>query len=87
MNFPRHDMPGMEMSGDSSSSSSPSHGSNGIMTMVFQTETRTPLYSNSWTPNSSGAYAGTCIFLAVLAIIARGLVALRAVQEARWLDR
>lgn len=57
------------------------------MTMVFQTETHTPLYSTAWTPGSAGAYAGTCIFLAVLAIIARVLVALKAVQEARWLDQ
>ncbi|KAF5228547.1 hypothetical protein FAUST_11000 [Fusarium austroamericanum] len=90
MNFPRHgDMPSMDMGGDSSGSSShsDSHGSSTMMTMVFQTETRTPLYANAWTPNSAGAYAGTCIFLAVLAIIARVLVALKAVQEARWLDR
>lgn len=74
------------MGGDSSGSSSSSHESS-IMTMVFQTETRTPLYANSWTPNNAGSYAGTCIFLAVLAIIARALVAFKAVQEARWLDR
>ncbi|KAF5250159.1 hypothetical protein FANTH_4579 [Fusarium anthophilum] len=86
MNFPRHDMPGMDMGDDSSGSSSSSHVS-GMMTMVFQTETRTPLYANSWTPNNAGSYAGTCIFLAVLAIIARALVAFKAVQEARWLDR
>ncbi|KAM0560960.1 hypothetical protein ACHAPJ_003458 [Fusarium lateritium] len=88
MNFPRHEMPGMDMDGDSSnSSSSSSHGSSSIMAMVFQTETRTPLYSDSWTPTNAGTYAGTCIFLAILAIIARCLVAVKAVQEARWLDR
>lgn len=80
MNFPRHDMPGMDTGDDSSGSSS-------IMTMIFQTETGTPLYANSWTPNNAGSYAGTCIFLAVLAIVARALVAFKAVQEARWLDR
>ena len=79
----------MDMGGDSSSSSSPSHshGSGNMMTMVFQTETRTPLYASSWTPDNAGAYAGTCIFLAVLAIVARVLLALKAIQEARWLDR
>lgn len=79
-------MPGMDM-GDDSSGSSSSHGASNMMTMVFQTETRTPLYATSWTPTNAGAYAGTCIFLAVLAIIARGLVAFKAIQEARWLDR
>ncbi|KAJ4133075.1 hypothetical protein NW754_015884 [Fusarium falciforme] len=87
---PRHDMPGMDA--DSSSDSSSSHSSHGsssssIMAMVFQTQRQTPLYSDSWTPESAGAYAGTCIFLAILAIIARCLVAFKTVQEARWLDR
>ncbi|KAM0439676.1 hypothetical protein ACHAPT_000768 [Fusarium lateritium] len=87
-------MPGMgaDSSSSDSSSSHSSHSSHGsgsssIMAMVFQTQRQTPLYSDSWTPESAGAYAGTCIFLAVLAIIARGLVAFKAVQEARWLDR
>ncbi|KAJ4199774.1 hypothetical protein NW759_016025 [Fusarium solani] len=84
---PRHDMPGMDA--DSSNTSSSSHGSSSssIMAMVFQTQRQTPLYSDSWTPESAGAYTGTCIFLAILAIIARCLVAFKAVQEARWLDR
>ncbi|RSL46370.1 hypothetical protein CEP53_010343 [Fusarium sp. AF-6] len=82
---PRHDMSNMDA--DSSSSSHSSHGSSSIMAMVFQTERQTPLYSDDWTPSSAGAYAGTCIFLVVLAIIARCLIAFKAVQEARWLDR
>ncbi|KAK5994965.1 hypothetical protein PT974_03354 [Cladobotryum mycophilum] len=48
---------------------------------------RHPLYANSWTPHSPGAYAGTCIFLVVLAVLARLLVTLKTRQEARWLDR
>ncbi|UPK91783.1 hypothetical protein LCI18_002718 [Fusarium solani-melongenae] len=85
---PRHDMPGMDADSSSSSSHS-SHGSSSrfIMAMVFQTQRQTPLYSDSWTPESAGAYAGTCIFLAILAIITRCLVAFKTVQEARWLDR
>ncbi|KAF7558917.1 hypothetical protein G7046_g5238 [Stylonectria norvegica] len=59
----------------------------GIMSVVFQTQKNTPLYSNSWTPSSAGAYAGTCIFLVVLTIIGRGLLAFKTVQEARWLDQ
>ncbi|KAJ4321089.1 hypothetical protein N0V84_005558 [Fusarium piperis] len=84
--FPRHDMPGVDAE---SSSSHSSHGSSSssIMAMVFQTQRQTPLYSDSWTPESAGAYAGTCIFLAILAIIARCLVAFKTVMEARWLDR
>lgn len=58
-----------------------------MMTMVFQTDTSTPLFSSAWTPASSGSYAGTCIFLVVLAIIGRCLLAFKAIQEARWLDR
>ena len=80
--FPRHDsMDDMDMgTGDSSSSS-------GMMASVFQTSMATSLYSSRWTPNSTGAYAGTCIFLIVLAALFRGLLALKAWQEARWLDR
>ncbi|GAB0135329.1 hypothetical protein EsDP_00003671 [Epichloe bromicola] len=58
-----------------------------MMAMVFQTNKATPLYANSWTPRSAGAYAGTCIFLMVLAVAARLLLAARSIQEARWLDK
>jgi hypothetical protein len=46
----------------------------------------TPIYSAMWTPISTGQYAGTCIFLIILATILRGLLAARAWQEAAWLD-
>ncbi|KAK7419545.1 hypothetical protein QQX98_003314 [Neonectria punicea] len=91
--FPRHSMADMDSDSSSNSSSShsdshsDSHSTSSIMTMVFQTETATPLYSTSWTPSGPGAYAGTCIFLVVLAVVGRCLLALKAVQEARWLDR
>lgn len=55
--------------------------------MVFTTAHDTPLYSGGWTPTSTGAYAGTCIFLASLAIIARLLQAWRHALEARWHDK
>lgn len=87
--FPRHeghDDMDMDMSGDTSTDTG-SHSMGSMMIMVFQTDTATPLYSNAWTPGSSGAYAGTCIFLVVLAVIARLLLAFRTLQEARWLDR
>ena len=80
----RHDdMSGMSgMDGTTSSTSSMS-----MMMAVFQTTTATPLYSSAWTPGSTGAYAGTCIFLIVLAVVLRGLLAAKGIQEQRWLDR
>ncbi len=76
----------MDMGSSSGSGSNSSTGSM-MMAMVFQTQQATPLYSDAWTPRSSGAYAGTCIFLIVLSVAARLLVALRTTQEARWADR
>ncbi|GKZ29401.1 hypothetical protein AbraIFM66950_004674 [Aspergillus brasiliensis] len=70
----------MPMSTSSSSSMSMS------MSMVFMNAHDTPLFSNQWTPSSSGTYAGTCIFLIVLAIISRCLAAFKALMERRWLD-
>ncbi|GAB7348059.1 hypothetical protein MBLNU459_g6093t1 [Dothideomycetes sp. NU459] len=64
-----------------------STSSSDSMSMVFTTAHSTPLYSGGWTPSSSGAYAGTCIFLAILAIIARLLQAWRHTLEIRWHDR
>ncbi|GLA57748.1 hypothetical protein AtubIFM55763_004798 [Aspergillus tubingensis] len=72
----------MPMSTSSSSSSSMSMS----MSMVFMNAHDTPLFSNQWTPSSSGTYAGTCIFLIVLAIISRCLAAFKALMERRWLD-
>ena len=57
------------------------------MTMVFTNSHTTPLYSSSWTPTSEGSYAGTCIFLVVLAIILRCLFAIKAVAEHKWLAK
>jgi hypothetical protein len=54
------------------------------MVMVFTTSHRTPLYSNSWTPESAGAYAGTCIFLLLLAMILRSLFAVKTICEHKW---
>jgi hypothetical protein len=56
------------------------------MVMVFFTSTKTPLYSSAWAPTSTGTYAVTCIFLIFLAAIFRGLLAVRAFQEQKWLD-
>ncbi|KAI1302542.1 Ctr copper transporter [Xylaria venustula] len=48
------------------------------MAMVFFQNMVTPLYSLAWTPNSTHAYAGTCIFLIALAVIHRALMAFRS---------
>jgi len=56
------------------------------MSMTFFTSTMTPIYSSKWAPASAGAYAGTCIFLIILATIFSGLLAVRASKETAWLD-
>ena len=62
-----------------------SHGSSSTMvTMVFTNSHTTPLYSTSWTPTSSGAYAGTCIFLVILAALLRCMFAFKGIMESRW---
>lgn len=48
------------------------------------TSTSTPLYSTKWTPATTGQYAGTCIFIIILAAIFRGLVSYRAMRERGW---
>jgi Ctr copper transporter family len=65
--------------------SSHSSDSAGHMVMTFFESQTTPLYSTSWTPSSAGAYAGTCIFLVILASASRCLFAFKAVLEQRWL--
>ncbi|KAH8819107.1 Ctr copper transporter [Xylogone sp. PMI_703] len=57
------------------------------MASTFFTSSSTPLFSPAWSPSSTGSYAGTCIFLIVLAVIFRALLALKAIQEMRWFDR
>ncbi|KUI62574.1 hypothetical protein VP1G_09693 [Cytospora mali] len=92
--LPRHGiteaMADMDMGSGSGSSSSTSDNSSSTMSTMmvsFQNSMSTTLYSERWTPSSAGAYAGTCIFLIALAAIFRGLFALRALQEGRWLDQ
>lgn len=57
------------------------------MEMVFQNSYNTRLYSSSWHPTSTGAYAGTCLFLIVLAALLRGLYAGKHLLEQRWHDK
>jgi hypothetical protein len=56
------------------------------MQMTFYTSTMTPLYSDSWAPTSTSSYAGTCIFLIILATLFRCLLALKGWKESAWLD-
>lgn len=67
--------------------SSHSSDSMGHMASAFINSQTTPLYSSDWVPNSAGAYAGTCIFLIILASTLRCLFALKAVLEQRWLAK
>lgn len=60
-------------------------GDMGGMAMTFVNTHNTALFSKLWTPSSDGAYAGTCIFLIILAIIDRLLVAGKAIMERHWL--
>lgn len=57
------------------------------MSMVFTTDHSTPLYSSQWTPTTTGAYAGTCIFILILGVISRLLLAYRHLLEAKWHDK
>lgn len=54
------------------------------MSMVFTNDHSTPLFSSAWTPTSSGGYAGTCIFLVVLALVSRMIGAYRHILEVKW---
>ncbi|KAJ0160116.1 hypothetical protein CTA2_8531 [Colletotrichum tanaceti] len=84
---PSNAMPATQMG---SGTANDSHTSGSMMMMmmtVFQTNLKTPLYSDAWTPHSVGTYAATCIFLILLAFGLRSMLALKSVQEKRWLDK
>ncbi|PWY83443.1 copper transporter family protein [Aspergillus heteromorphus CBS 117.55] len=70
----------------STSTSMSSMSTSMTMNMVFTNTHTTPLFSTQWTPTTSGSYAGTCVFLIILAILARVLVAFKALMERHWLD-
>ncbi|TGO20722.1 hypothetical protein BPAE_0270g00040 [Botrytis paeoniae] len=56
-----------------------------MMSMTFFISKTTALYSNMWTPTTDAGYAGTCIFLVLLATLFRGLLAVKAWKESAWL--
>ncbi|KAJ5698112.1 hypothetical protein N7462_000117 [Penicillium macrosclerotiorum] len=83
----------MSMASSTSTSSSMDMSSSSMsmsmadMSMTFFTSFKTSLFAADWTPSSKGQYAGTCIFLIVLAVILRVLLALRPILEGRlWTD-
>ncbi|KAM0707224.1 hypothetical protein Q7P35_006555 [Cladosporium inversicolor] len=47
------------------------------MPMTFFTSITTPLYTTAWTPKTPAQYALTCLFLVLLCIAFRGLLAAR----------
>jgi hypothetical protein len=59
----------------------------GMHMSVFNNDMKTALYSDAWTPQTAGAYAGTILFLILLGVIFRLLLAAKARAEARWLDK
>ncbi|KAI1415450.1 Ctr copper transporter family-domain-containing protein [Hypoxylon sp. FL1857] len=70
---------GMDMDMDMGSSSSSIMMTSAEMAMVFFQSVTTPLYSTAWTPQGQGSYAGTCIFLIVLALVHGILIAIRSI--------
>lgn len=56
------------------------------MSMTFFSSSVTPLYSAMWAPTTAGQYAGTCIFIIILATVFRALLAIKAWKEVQWLD-
>ncbi|KAK1635690.1 low affinity copper transporter [Colletotrichum phormii] len=52
------------------------------MPVVFHTKMATALFSEAWTPRTSGQYAGTCLALIVFTIILRTMIAFKPMLEA-----
>jgi copper transporter 1 len=75
----------MDMTMDSSMDMGGMSGMAGMATAFF-TSTSTPLYSDTWAPANVGQYAGTCIFLIVLAIILRAVFTLKALLDAKAIE-
>ena len=71
---------GMDMDMDMGMASG--HG----MNMAFFAATNTPLYSAAWAPRNAGQYAGTCIFLIILAITLRAIFTAKSFLDAKALE-
>lgn len=57
------------------------------MAMYFTSSSNTPLFSAAWTPTTTAGYAGTCVFLIILAFLSRCLLTWRHSLEAVWTRR
>lgn len=81
-------MPGMTMTATAAAATATDSAdmTMSMMSMTFFSAANTPLYSTMFAPTTIGAYAGTCIFLIILAVIFRGLLAVKAWREAAWMD-
>ncbi|KAI0161867.1 Ctr copper transporter family-domain-containing protein [Hypoxylon sp. FL1284] len=51
------------------------------MVMTFFVSSSTSLFSKAWTPTTTAAYAGTCVFLICLSTIMRGMLVLKPILE------
>lgn len=67
----------------SMSTSGSTMGSMPGMAGTLFASTSTSLYSSKWKPSSTSQYAGTCIFIIILATIFRALYSYRTMQEHR----
>jgi solute carrier family 31 (copper transporter), member 1 len=82
--FKRHGGMDMPMGHDSHGAAQSDMMPMSDMMMVFFTSTTTPLYSESWAPETTGQYAGACIFLITLSVMLRCLFALRCNFSTLW---
>ncbi|KAK9370357.1 Ctr copper transporter family-domain-containing protein [Lipomyces kononenkoae] len=71
----------MAMSTSTSTSSMSGDPSMSMSSMSFHTSFTDFLFAQQWTPSSRGQYAGTCIFLIVLAVIYRMIHVLKHRME------
>ncbi|KAL9086791.1 MAG: hypothetical protein Q9165_006938 [Trypethelium subeluteriae] len=87
------DMSSMSMTTSSSTPSSTSDGMGmsgtttmdmAMMQMTFFQAQDTSLWTMQFTPTSTGSYAGICIFLIILAVVFRGLFAVKHYAEHYW---
>jgi hypothetical protein len=75
----------MDMGSSSMTSNTTTMMNMSMMSMTFFVSKTTALYSSMWTPTTDAGYAGTCIFLVILAFLFRGLLAVKAWKESAWL--
>lgn len=75
----------MDMGSSSTASNMTTKMDMSMMSMTFFVSKTTALYSSMWTPTTDAGYAGTCIFLLILAFLFRGLLAIKAWKESAWL--